>query len=412
MTGYFINAELRRSTGIFLSLMCVFLLLTIYLLHLHHAQLKADYIDTMGAIAARLVEEDPASAQAIMPLITKAVTTVERQKGRALLAEFGLTDDLEGSLFPYLNQTIRKNNFTVSWLFALLTLLLFELNYFQHAFFYQRIRRITFGAQRIIEGDYDIAIHQDEEGDFSKLTSAFHSMGSMIRSQFADLKAEKQFLVDLMSDISHQLKTPLSSLIVYNDIMLQKELTTEQRANFLDKTQAQLERMKWLIHSILKLARLDARSIEFDLEEQSLNETVHNAIDALESKATSAHVQIHFFEEGEVTFPHDRLWVEEAIINILKNGIEHTPSGGKITITIAENPLYRRVSIEDTGEGIAREVLPNIFKRFFKVQTARKSDSLGIGLALARSIVEAHNGVIEAQSELGVGTKFIMTFLR
>nr|WP_274601587.1 HAMP domain-containing sensor histidine kinase [Clostridium rhizosphaerae] len=237
-------------------------------------------------------------------------------------------------------------------------------------------------------------------------------MREIIRNNISQLKKEKQFLVDLLSDISHQLKTPLSSMIVYNDIMLTKELDKEQRQTFLLSNQNQLSRMNWLIQSMLKLAKLDAKAIELHKENQSLNETVEEAVDALDSRASKNNVKIICKGNYDIYLEHDRLWLEEALINIIKNGIEHTSSGGIITIDLIENPVYRRVIIEDTGEGIDERDLPNIFKRFYKAKTSRKTDSVGIGLALAKSIVEAHNGLIEAQSKVGLGTKFIITFLR
>lgn len=109
---------------------------------------------------------------------------------------------------------------------------------------------------------------------------------------------------------------------------------------------------------------------------------------------------------------HDRLWLEEALNNIIKNGIEHTQSGGEIKIQLLENPLYKKIIIEDNGEGIKEEDLPNIFKRFYKAKASKKNDSVGIGLALSKSIVEAHDGSIEVESRVGEGTKFSIIFLK
>lgn len=412
MQGYFLNQELKRSSIICVLLMACFLLLTLLFLQQYHQRLKLDYIETLGTIAARVEAKHPEIVPEIMPLITKEASREERTKGTAFIREYGLTEELEDALFPNLDIIFRRNNATLWVIFIGGGLVLFVLNYFQYAFFYQRVRRITEGAKKIIEGEYDIAISEDQEGDFSKLANSFNTMGKMIRSQMDDLKKEKQFLVHLMSDISHQLKTPLSSLVVYNDIMLNKELAAEQRETFLIKMQDQLERMKWLIYSILKLAKLDARSIDFEMDQQSLNETIHNAMDALESKATASRVRIVFQPSEEILFVHDRLWLEEALINIIKNGIEHTPPDGQITVKVEETPLYTRVSITDTGEGIREEEVGNIFKRFYKVSTPRKTDSLGIGLAIAKSIVVSHHGVIEVRSQVGVGTTFLLTFLK
>lgn len=241
-----------------------------------------------------------------------------------------------------------------------MTGILIMLNYVQYGFFYKRIRILTFAAKKVVEGDYDININKNREGDFSKLAIYFNSMSEIIRNNLSELEREKQFLVDLLSDISHQLKTSLSSVILYNDIMFSKELPLEQRATFLLNNQRQLEKMNWMIKNILKLAKLDAKAIEVVKEEQSLNETVQDAIDTLESKAFESQVIIIFKEKEEVNFEHDRLWLEEALINIVKNGIEHTQPGGTINIELIQNPLYTRIIIEDTGEGISDEDLLNI----------------------------------------------------
>ena len=189
-------------------------------------------------------------------------------------------------------------------------------------------------------------------------------------------------------------------MTVYNDIMLEKEISKEQREMFLLKNQNQLNRMTWLIKSLLKLAKLDAKAIEFNKENQSLNETVQDSIYALESKAMEKKIEITFNEREQAVFPHDALWLQEAFINIIKNCIEHTPSGGKINITLTENPVYRKVTIEDTGEGISAQDLPHIFKRFYKSKNS-SSDSVGIGLALSKSIVESHAGFLSPNHYAG-----------
>ena len=411
MKRYFINSELKMSTVVLLFVMTLFLTVTVLFLKTHNDNLKADYIKNLGAIAARVVEKNPEMEKEIIPLITKEVSNEEAIRGSALLKQYGLTQELEDSLFPYVSRAIIKNNYSTSLIFILMATILFILNYFQYGFFYKRIRRLANAAKKVVDGDYDIAINEHKEGDFSKLAISFNSMREIIRSNLSDLRREKQFLADLLSDISHQLKTPLSSVILYNDIMITKQLPQNQREAFLLNNQNQLEKMNWLIKNLLKLAKLDAKAIEIVKEKQSLNETVQDAIDALESKAYEAEVVITFKENGEIVFYHDRLWLEESLINIIKNGIEHNAAGGAINLELQENPLYTRIIIEDTGEGISEADLPNIFKRFYKAKAGKKSESIGIGLALSKSIVEAHNGMIDVQSQVGLGTKFIITFI-
>ncbi|MGH4124076.1 MAG: HAMP domain-containing sensor histidine kinase [Clostridium sp.] len=412
MKRYFNNSELKISTAVLLFLMTLFLIITALCLKTHNDNLKAEYIKSLGAISARVVEKNPEMEKEIIPLITKEVSKEEATRGSVFLKQYGLTEGLEDELFPYVSRAIIKNNYSIIFIFIIMAAILFTLNYFQYGFFYKRIRRLTFAAKKVVEGDYDIALNENKEGDFSKLAISFNSMRGIIRSNLNDLRREKQFLVDLLSDISHQLKTPLSSVILYNDIMITKQLTPKQRADFLLNNQNQLDKMNWLIKNILKLAKLDAKAIEIVKEKQSLNETVQDVIDALESKASEAKVVITFKEKEEIVFQHDRLWLEEALINIIKNGIEHTLCGGTIDLELLENPLYTRIIIEDTGEGINEADLPNVFKRFYKGKTSKKSDSIGIGLALSKSIVEAHNGIIEVRSKIDIGTRFVITFVK
>ncbi len=409
---YFSNPELKISSFILLFTVALFLIITSIVLKSYTDNLKRDYTRSLGAVTARIIEKNPELEGEIVPLITKEISKEEADKGEDILKQYGITKDLENELFPYINKISFQNKAFIICIFTILAFILFIFNYIQYGYFYSRIRRLTLAAKKVVDGNYDIVINENKEGDFSKLAVSFNSMREIIRNNISQLKKEKQFLVDLLSDISHQLKTPLSSMIVYNDIMLSKELDKEQRQTFLLSNQNQLNRMNWLIQSILKLAKLDARAIELRKEKQSLNETVEEAIDALDSKASENNVKIIRKDNYDIYLEHDRLWLEEALINIIKNGIEHTPSGGTISIDLIENPVYRRIIIEDTGEGIEEKDLPNIFKRFYKAKTSRKTDSVGIGLALAKSIVEAHNGLIEAQSKIGLGTKFTITFLK
>lgn len=412
MRSYFSNPEIKLGSVILISITAFFMCLAFITLNLYYNNLKDDYIRNMGALAVRVIDADPALQSDIAPIFGREASSEEAARGEALLGQYGLTKNLENGMFPYMGKTVLVNNFSIAAIFLFMTSVLFILNYFQYSFFYKRIRKLTKGAQKVIEGEYDLSISENSEGDFSKLAVSFNSMREIIRNNINELKREKVFLVDLLSDISHQIKTPLSTLIVYNDIMLNKELSPEQRNTFLLNNQAQLDRMSWLIQSLLKIAKLDAKAIKFEKISQSLNRTVQESIYALEEKAVDGNIKITLEENDEVVFEHDRQWLEESFINIIKNGIEHTPSGGEIRIRLMENPIYRRVTIEDNGEGIREEDLPNIFKRFYKAKSSRKTDSVGIGLALARSIIESHNGIIEVQSSPGKGTLFSISFLK
>lgn len=412
MRRYFINPELKRSSEVLLFLNIIFFIVMILTMKMYYDNLKKDYIKTFGAIVTKVGRSDPKLIKEIMPVVTNGIHDEDKMSGIRMLKQYGLTEDLENELFPYINKSYMKYNFFIFIEIFIITFVLFVLNYIQHGYFYERIRRLNIGAKKIIDGDYDISIVEDREGDFSKLSTSFNSMKGIIRNNLDELKKEKIFLVNLLSDISHQLKTPLSSMIVYNDILLNKQVSKEQSRTFLINSRSQLYRMNWLIKSILKLARLDAKAIQFNMESQSLNETVLYSIEALDEKIKNAGVKVNLNQESEVVFPHDREWICEALINIIKNCVEHVTREGNIDIDIMENPIYRRIIISDTGEGIAKEDLPNIFKRFYKAKNSNNRESIGIGLALAKSIIESHHGIIDASSILGEGSTFTITFLK
>lgn len=410
--GYFNNPEIKKNSIILFSIISIYLIMNLIFMKFQYDNLKQDYSERLGSIAYKVVELDPEVKNEIIPLITKSLSLQDKIKGENFIAEYGIKKDLENQVFPSLNELIHKNYLFVFISIVVLFLILFINNYMNLIYFYKKIRRLTLGADKVIEGEYDIAIDEDVEGDFAKLAVSFNSMRNIIRNNINKLEKEKSFLVDLLSDISHQLKTPLSSMIVYNDIMLSKELSKQQSETFLISNKNQLLRMDWLIKSLLKLARLDAKAIDFNKEDQSLNETVKESIENMEDRAKENGIKISFQEICEVKLFHDRNWMEEALNNIIKNCIEHTQKNGEIEIKIYENSAFKRISIKDNGEGIGEKELVNIFKRFYKAKTLKeaKTESIGIGLALTKAIIESHDGIIEAKSKLGEGSEFIITF--
>ncbi|QGU94580.1 sensor histidine kinase [Clostridium bovifaecis] len=412
MRRYFNNPEIKKSSISFLLIMLVFLLCNSAIINGYNRKLKSDYVKVFSNITAKLVETDPKLEKEIVPLLTREVTMDEEKIGREILREYGLTESLDNSLFPYIKGSFRGMELSILCAGFILTALLFILNYFQYGYFYESMRVFSSAAKQIVEGDYNLKLSEEKEGDLSKLTKSFNSMGEVIRGNIQALNKEKRFLVDLLSDISHQLKTPLSTMILYNDILLNKDLTKEQQITFLKNNENQLNRMSWLILNLLKLAKIDANAIELEIEKQSLNETIEETVEILESKAVQLKVKVEFIQEDIVYLKHDRLWLQEALINIVKNGIEHAGEDGRINISIEDNPIYTRIIISNTGEAIPEEELTHIFKRFYRGKRVQKSDSVGIGLSLAKSIIERHGGYIEVISRPSEETKFIITFLK
>ena len=264
--------------------------------------------------------------------------------------------------------------------------------------------KITNGEYRNIDGDF-------EEGIISILISKINYLGERVNNSISMLEKEKNNLKDFLADISHQLKTPLSSLIMFNDIMKTNEkLSDEDRNKFIVKSDEQLQRMEWLIMNLLKMGRLEARAVKFDMEKQPIREAVEIAIAPFMQNIKSSKSII---AEGDLdaAINHDKDWLAEAFSNIIKNAVEHTDDDGIIKVTVLQGKLITRILISDNGKGMTKETRKNIFKRFYKGNKSVDPNSIGIGLSLSKSIIEAQNGEIKVFSELNKGTTFIISFM-
>ncbi|MDQ0230051.1 sensor histidine kinase [Metabacillus malikii] len=277
---------------------------------------------------------------------------------------------------------------------------------------YRELYKLSHYLQRISNGDYTLDIRDNEEGELSILKNNIYTVTRMLAEQQSLLKRDKLQLTDAISDISHQLKTPLTSMMVMADLLSDANLNEVKRAEFTKNIRMQLERIEWLVSSLLKLSKIDAGTIVFKKEKVNVKRAIERAIEPvlipIDIKQQNLQVKI---EEDNITFTGDANWAIEAFINILKNCVEHTADFGKITVTATENPLFTEIIISDNGTGIPKKDLPHIFKRFYK-GTNTSEDSVGIGLAMSYSIISSQNGDIEVKSKEGVGTTFLIKFYK
>ena len=218
---------------------------------------------------------------------------------------------------------------------------------------------------------------------------------------------DKTYLADSLADISHQLKTPLTSMMVMTDL-IKENGQPEKRDEFLSIIEGQLDKMKWLITNLLKLSRLDAGTVEFKTEPFSIKNAVEQSLNPF--LVTLELKQIELLNNAEdFTVTGDEGWTVEAIENIIKNCIEHTDKNGRLTISSKGTNLYTSLIITDSGCGIEPEDLPHIFERFYQGKNAH-CESVGIGLALAKTIFEKERATITVNSEIGVGSEFEIRF--
>lgn len=276
---------------------------------------------------------------------------------------------------------------------------------------YREIDRLSGYLRRISAGDTALDVRDHEEGELSILKSEIYKVTVRLSETNERLQEEKRRLADSMADISHQLKTPLTSMMVMADLLQESTLPEEKRREFTDRIRVQLERIQWLVSSLLKLSKLDAGMLEMKQEPVLLQKLAENAAAPLLIPMELKNQTLTLNGPAELSFTGDIRWSTEALVNILKNCVEHTPEGGALSITWSDNPLYSEIVVTDNGEGIDKSDLPHIFTRFYRGKNAGE-DSVGIGLAMAKSLLVRQGGDVTAESEKGKGTSFTIRFYK
>lgn len=262
--------------------------------------------------------------------------------------------------------------------------------------------------ERINLGDYSLQIDRNSEDELSLLDNQIYRTAVKFREQAENSNKDKENLQKSLSDISHQLKTPLTSIIVMVDNILDDDdMPLEIRREFLNDIKHNTNTISFLVQSLLKLSKLDAEAVKFRYEQVDVKSIIDECIKNTAVMAEILGVRLET-DCNDIIFNCDRKWLCEAVTNIIKNCIEHSQNGN-IKITADQNKLYTKISIKDNGSGITKEDLPHIFERFYKGKNS-SDDSVGIGLSLAKTIIEKQGGYISVSSELNKGSEFVIKF--
>lgn len=375
--------------------------------------LQAEVYEQNAAMLGRLSVLYPGHENELAVALLERPSQTEIQKGYGVLSQYGYTPHTKLDQAPLIRTGIGSVFLYGAFFLLVFGIALYVVLSLHFGHIYKKLDHISKCAEKIVEGEYSLHIDWDGEGSFAILGHHFNQMTDRLKNSMERLKAEKTFLKDIIADISHQFKTPLATLIINNDILLGDEgMDNRTRTKFLESSSQQLQRLEWLIQSLLKMARLESGSIIFKKERLPVSKPVYDAIETLSAMAEDARVELTFTDKSsQVLWNGDPEWLREALVNIIKNCIEHCNAGGKVTAEAYETPLTSGVIIRDNGEGISKEELPHIFKRFYKGHHPKPS-SVGIGLSLSRAIVEGHGGSIVARSEKGRGTEFTVILLK
>ncbi len=277
----------------------------------------------------------------------------------------------------------------------------------QHKIMEHAILQIT----EYISGNKDVTIECNDEGELYRLFHEVNSLVAILNAHAENEKNAKKFLKNTISDISHQLKTPLAALNIYMGLIQDEaeELPTIQEFSRL--SEQELERIEGLVQNLLKITKLDAGMIVLEKSLENVSEIAESVKKHFLFRASQEGKEICLSGSGETAFLCDRSWMMEAISNLVKNALDHTKEGDCIRMEWWVSASIVQITIKDNGSGIYPEDLHHIFKRFYRSRYSKDTQGIGLGLPLAKAIVEAHNGTIEVDSTLGRGTSFTMNFL-
>ena len=274
---------------------------------------------------------------------------------------------------------------------------------------YKDIDDLNTYLSKVLSGNDVPDITDQEEGELSILKTNIYKATTTLKFQKELLADDKRMLADAIADISHQLKTPLTSMMVMNDLLLNEE-DAAKREEFIKTQSSQLGRMNWLIQTLLKLSKLDAGTALLKNEDIKSSVLVSNALKPFEIQMELKDIAKNI-TGPDIDITCDKNWTLEVIQNIIKNCIEHMDEGGLLRIETSETNLYTQIAVSDTGCGIDESDLLHIFERFYKGKNASK-DSVGIGLALARTIMTSQHGDIIVESNKGEGSTFFVRFYK
>lgn len=259
-------------------------------------------------------------------------------------------------------------------------------------------------------GDTEARIECDDEGELNKLFHEVNSLAAILNAHTEKEIKSKEFLKNTISDISHQLKTPLAALNIYNGII--QDVDLKEIKEFAVLSEKELDRIETLVQSLLKITKFDAGTIAVDMKAENIYKILDDIKKRFSFRASQEGKQIILSCDSTTEFTCDRVWISEAIENIVKNALDHTKSGDTVKIECKNLPSMIRITVRDNGSGIHPEDLHHIFKRFYRSRFSMDTQGVGLGLPLAKSIIEAHNGTVEVDSELGKGTSFVLNFLK
>ena len=362
----------------------------------------------ISEIIEYIIKENPAIDT---KKIIQILNSNEYKVGEEELKKYGINIEEVNSIVDVQKQM--KTNIILN----IILIVLFNALYMAIIFIYlkqrdKKINQITQYINEIKNRKYDLDINENSEDELSNLKNELYKITIMLKEESEISRQDKENIKMSVEDISHQLKTPLTSIMIMLDNLKDNpNMDEDTKQRFIFEISKQVDWINWLVISILKLSRLEADVVKFSNNKINVKKFIDEIIGNLEIPIEIKNQKISIEGDEDASFIGDYKWQQEAITNIIKNAIEHNKENGKITIKYEENVLFTKITIIDEGQGIAKEDLKHIFERFYKAQNS-SDNSVGIGLSLAKNIIEKNNGMINCKSEIGNGTEFIVKYMK
>lgn len=327
-----------------------------------------------------------------------------------ILEKYGYDDEL--SYIKELRENINKNLINTAVLIGIFGIA--SLSIFMRYVLIQEkeLKEINEYIKEVNNKNYSLKIEDNKDGELSRLRNELYKTIVILREAAENSEEEKEKLSIAIADISHQLKTPLTSIrIMLDNISDNPDMPQEIREDFIQDISKQVEHMSSLVISLLKIAKFDAGTIKMENEEIDAKKLIDSVINNLAILIEIKEIEVITKIDEKAIFIADYKWQQEALTNILKNAIEHSQPKSNIYIIVENTSIFLKIKIKDEGQGIEQKDLKHIFERFYRAKNCNE-DSIGIGLSLAKTIIEQNNGYIKATSEVGKGTLFEIKYIK
>ena len=401
----FENKQIKRLFILFFCVLFVCIIITMLVFNNLNKSMVSKTNSIVENIILKIEEKYPDISQEEIIEVLKNNTNYSNTN---ILAKYGINDDI--SILSSMNQ---YKNISIIMMVAILivsnvVIMIIILIYLKER--KRKIDNLITYIDNIQSKKYLLDVEDNSEDELNSLKNELYKLTVMLKEKADDFKAQREDMYRLLSDISHQLKTPLTSIqILLDNLNESKNMDEKTRKKFIIEITKKIESMNWLIIALLKLSKLDANAVEFKKEKIDVSNMIENVVENLSIMAEIRDIQVMFDSKDIVYIQADYNWYKEAISNILKNAIEHARHN--VTIKASENKVYTQIEIKDDGMGINKKDMKHIFDRFYKSQNSDEN-SIGIGLSLSKSIIEAQNGHIYVDSKDGEYTKFIIRYIK